>query len=88
MQILILSFFAVSIAMAYDTNSIFVCNPYYQKSFFILRMFRIIKQNSVFVIKHGFCFFKRDAMFTLVNFVFIFIPFKSYHIHNYIIIII
>ncbi len=49
-------------------------------------MIRIINQYCVRIIKYSFCFFKRNAMFLLVNLVFIFIPFELHLIHNYIII--
>ena len=57
-----------------------------QKTFLIFRMIRVVEQNRRIVKEYRLCFFKGNLVFLLIDTVLIFIPFKSYRIHNYIII--
>lgn len=59
-----------------------------QKPVFFLRMLGIRYQKSVVIIEYGFRFLEGNMMFGLVDGIFVFVPFESYIVHNYIIIII
>ena len=63
--------------MADNTNALFVTHTDNQKSFFLVRMVRIVKQNSICVLEYGLCFVKGYSMLALVDVVFVFIPFKG-----------
>ena len=76
----------VTVAMAYNAD--FFCSRCAdnQKTVLIFRMIRVVEQNRRIVKEYRLCFFKGNLVFLLIDAILIFIPFKSYRIHNYIII--
>lgn len=57
------------------------------ETIFLYGMVRIIYDKSIVIIEHGRCLFEGNSVLLFVYGVFVFIPFKTNHVHNYIIII-
>ena len=57
------------------------------KPLFLLGVVGIVNQQSVVIIENRLSFFKRYSMLFLIRYIFVFIPFKTKLIHDYIIII-
>lgn len=57
------------------------------ETIFLNRMIRVIYDKSIVIIEHGRSFFEGNSVFLFVYGVFVFIPLKTKHIHNYIVII-
>ena len=71
--------------MTDNTKSFCSRNAQNQKTLFIFRVLRIVKQNGILIIKNSFSFFKCNTMYAFVSLILLFIPCKAQLAHTYII---
>ena len=74
-----------TVAMAHNAQSFMFRYAKYQKPFFLHRMFRVIKHDCIVIIKYRLGFCKIKPVLLLVYLILVFIPFKFYVSHTYII---
>lgn len=66
--------------MADDANTFHITHTNDQKTIFEFRMIRIIEEDSIFIPKYAFNVFEGYSVFSLIDTIFIFIPFKNHPI--------